>query len=163
MTSPDISNGEFQQVEIGTLTTEGKNSQNANILSFEDNPGDRRLFQEAFGDRDTNIMFNGGGRQAIQLLGQIRQQEIPRPGFILLDLNMPTVDGFDILAEINSDAELRSIPVVVFSGSWDKEDMDRAYELGASLYLVKSMDVDEYLNTLEMVSELYLSYMPRPR
>jgi two-component system response regulator len=95
-------------------------------------------------------------REIPDLLAQIRRGEVVSPALILSDLNMPGVDGFDILARIKSSDELRAIPVVIFSGSTMEKDIIRAYELGANAYVSKPTDVDEYLSALEALTDFWV-------
>jgi CheY-like chemotaxis protein len=128
------------------------------VLVVEDNPGDVRLLEEAFSDPRHEILCLMTGSGALDLLGRIRRGDVGRPTLVVLDVDLPRVDGFEILERIKSTDGLRSIPVVVLSGSTSEEDIDRAYALGANAYLSKPMDVVEHLSTLEALSEFWLSY-----
>src|SRR5205823_10080675 len=108
------------------------------ILMADDDADDRRLTQEAFEEgrliNDLRFVENGE-----DLMDYLRRQgkfappaEAPRPGLILLDLNMPRKDGRTVLKELKQDAELRSIPVVVLTTSKDDEDVYRSYDLGVN-------------------------------
>ncbi|MFB6251619.1 MAG: response regulator [Halobellus sp.] len=131
-------------------------SGDADVLVVENNPGDVRLLEEAFTDLDADVLCLRESRKMPGLLAQIRRGEVSSPALVLSDLNMPKIDGFDILAQIKSSDELRAIPVVIFSGSTLKKDIARAYELGANAYVSKPADVDEYLLTLEALSDFWL-------
>jgi CheY-like chemotaxis protein len=133
------------------------------ILVVEDNPGDIWLLEEAFSHLRHDVLCITKGYEMLDILSQIRHREIVPPALVLLDLNLPEIDGFDILKKIKSTDGLRSIPVVIFSGSTNEEDIVRAYELGASAYLPKPTDVDEHLSTLEELSEFWLSSVDVPR
>lgn len=128
------------------------------ILFVEDNPGDIRLFKEVFSDFRHDVLCVTRGDEALDVIGKIREVEIMPPTFVMLDLDIPPVNGFDILDRVKSDPQLQSIPVVIFSGSTSEEDIERAYDLGANAYLSKPMDVDEHLLTLGALSEFWLSY-----
>jgi CheY-like chemotaxis protein len=128
----------------------------ADVIVVEDNPGDVRLFEEAFAGLDADVLCLRSSREIPDLLAQIRRGEVVSPALILSDLNMPGVDGFDILARIKSSDELRAIPVVIFSGSTMEKDITRAYELGANAYVSKPTDVDEYLSALEALTDFWV-------
>src|SRR5439155_22413442 len=113
------------------------------ILMADDDADDRRLTQEAFEEgrliNDVRFVENGE-----QLMDYLRKQgryappaEAPRPGLILLDLNMPRKDGRTVLKEIKSDPHLRTIPVVVLTTSKADEDVYKSYDLGVNSYIVK--------------------------
>lgn len=113
------------------------------ILTAEDDPDDRLIVQEAFKESNLNykIFFVQDG---IKLLQYLRQKDgyedpalAPRPDLILLDLNMPLMDGRESLAEIKADKDLRSIPVVVLTNSSADEDVLKTYELGGAGYITK--------------------------
>lgn len=132
--------------------------ENVDILIVEDNPGDIRLFKEVFSDFRHEVLCVTKGDEALDVIGKIREGEIMPPTLVMLDLDVPQVNGFDILDRVKSDPRLQSIPVVIFSGSTSEEDIERAYDLGANAYLSKPMDVDEHLLTLGALSEFWLSY-----
>lgn len=133
------------------------------ILVVEDNPGDIRLLEEVFSDYRHDVTCITEASEALDLLSQVRQDEMLPPALVLLDLNLPKISGFEILGRIKSTDGLRSIPVIVFSGSTSEEDIVRAYELGANAYLQKSMDVDEHLLALKALIEFWGSWVPVPR
>ncbi len=113
------------------------------ILSAEDDTDDRLLVQDALQESglENRIFFVQDGITLMQFLhrqGCYAEPTIaPRPDLILLDLNMPRKDGRESLAEIKSDPDLRSIPVVVLTTSKDEEDVLRTYELGCAGYITK--------------------------
>lgn len=110
------------------------------ILLVEDNQADVWLFKEAFTalqiEHDLEIAEDGA--QAIDLLENC--VTLNRPDVILLDLNMPKVDGFQVLSFVRASPRLCSIPVIVLSTSRDQRDVRRAHELGANSYICKSVD-----------------------
>lgn len=132
-------------------------SSDIDILAVEDNPADVRLLKEAFSECRHNLLCVTEGREVPRILARIRQNRPVCPALVLLDLNLPGSDGFDVLARIRSTDELQDIPVVVFSGAASEADINRAYELGANAYVTKPADVDEHLSTLEAISEYWLS------
>ena len=131
------------------------------ILIIEDNPGDVRLIQEAFKETGLphrlNVVENGEqGLQFLRRQGK-KYMNAPRPDIILLDLNMSHLDGRETLREIKSDRHLRSVPVVILTGSSHDRDIFQAYDLQANSYIVKPSDVDEFMETIKSV-ELYWFY-----
>jgi CheY-like chemotaxis protein len=133
------------------------------VLAVENNPGDVWLLKEAFLNLRYDVLCLTTGQVALDLLGRIRRGDIERPVLIVLDVNLPRIDGFEILEQIRSTDGLGSIPVVIFSGSTSEEDIERAYELGANAYLSKPMDVDEHMSILEALVEFWLSCAHPPR
>lgn len=118
-------------------------SQPITILAAEDDPDDRVLVVEAFQEsgQDNSLYFVQDG---IELLQYLRKQgsyttpaTAPRPDLILLDLNMPRMDGRDALAEIKADPVLRCIPVVVLTNSNAQEDILYTYDLGGAGFIIK--------------------------
>ena len=112
-----------------------------NILLIEDNDADVYLFQEAFRGLQTihELEVVRDGEQALQHLHAAAGLE-HLPAMLLLDLNLPKMDGFEVLRAIRADSKLRAIPVVVFSSSSDRRQVYRAYEMGANAYIVKPMN-----------------------
>ncbi len=129
------------------------------ILLVEDNPGDVRLVQEAFNEtglpHNLHVVINGV--QAMDFLHREgrRYSEAPRPDLILLDLNMKEKDGREVLAEIKADRHLRSIPVVILTGSLHDRDVFKAYDLQANSYVVKPIDVDSFINTIKAIESYW--------
>ncbi len=119
------------------------NGEAISILMADDDPGDQRLVLKAFEkSRLANeIYFVSDGEQLLDYLhcrgSYTRREDCPIPGVILLDLNMPRLDGREALKLIKSDEELRHIPVVVLTTSMDEADVYRTYDLGANSFITK--------------------------
>jgi len=131
------------------------------ILLVEDNQGDVRLVQEAFREtglpHNLNVAVNG-----VQAMSFLRHEgrkyaQAPRPDLILMDLNMREKDGRQTLAEIKADRHLRSIPVVILTGSPHERDIFNAYDSQANSYIVKPIDVEEYIDAIKSI-EAYWFY-----
>jgi two-component system, chemotaxis family, response regulator Rcp1 len=135
------------------------------ILLVDDNPGDIELTKVAL--RDAKIMNEvhvaRDGAEALAFLrGQGEFADAPRPDLVLLDLKMPKVDGFQVLAEMRAEPALRSIPVIVMSSSDAEKDLVRAYDAQISAYLVKPSNFDEYFNAIRTVKELWFHVVALP-
>lgn len=138
----------------------------AEILLVEDNAADARLTMEALRDNEPygNLRAVENGQEALAWLRQEGEyDEAPRPDIILLDLNMPTKDGRQTLAEIKADDSLKRIPVVVFSTSTDEEDVLQAYELKANCYVTKPADLEQFIAVVKSVAGFWLTIVRLPR
>lgn len=132
----------------------------AEILLVEDNPGDIRLMQEAFKESGFLGRLNiaRDGEQAMAYLRNAGPYEhSPRPAFILLDLNLPRMDGREVLAEIKKEDGLRQIPVVILSTSTSDADINMAYDLHANCYIAKPVDLEKLMQVGKMIEEFWFS------
>ncbi|MCR4437791.1 MAG: response regulator [bacterium] len=142
------------------------NARPIEILLVEDNPGDVRLTQEAFRENKIRNKLNvvNDGEQA---LAYLRRQgpyaNAARPGLILLDLNLPRVDGREVLAQIKSDPELCHIPVVILTTSQAEEDIVKSYALHANCYISKPVDLQRFLEVVKEVEHFWLSVVNLPK
>jgi two-component system, chemotaxis family, response regulator Rcp1 len=135
------------------------------ILLVEDNVGDVRLTQEAFkeGKVSNLLLVAPDGIEAMALLHrQGPHAEAPRPDLILLDLNIPRMDGREVLAAIKSDPHLKRIPVVVLTTSKAEEDILRTYDLNANCYITKPVDFDKFLTVVKSIDEFWLTIAKLP-
>ena len=132
----------------------------ATILHVEDDPNDTLLLQHAC--RKAGIVFDlravSDGDQAIAYLRGIEdfsdRNKYPMPQLILLDLKMPRVSGFDVLAWLRADAKLSALPVVVLTSSNHDADIKRAYDLGAKSYLVKPVGFEALVELVRTLPEI---------
>ena len=135
------------------------------ILLVEDNPGDVRLTREALKEakfRNT-LEVVGDGVEALAYLRQQGQYAgAIRPHLIMLDLNLPRMDGREVLAAIKKDPDLRRIPVVVLSSSQAETDIARAYELHANCYVTKPVDIDHFLQVVKSIEEFWVEIVKLP-
>lgn len=129
------------------------------LLYVEDEDAAVFLFETTLQDLGSDIQFHrvADGEQAISFLTKAEgYRDAPTPGLILLDLNLPKLSGLQVLARIQSDEQLRSIPVVIFSSSSLPADRRRALALGATEYIVKPASLDSFVevvkSTCSMVS-----------
>jgi CheY-like chemotaxis protein len=117
------------------------------ILLVEDNPRDVRLVREALADREIRceLLTASDGEQALRTLRREGEfSQAPVPDLVLLDINLPIVNGFEVLEAIKTDPQLRTIPVLILSTSSADGDVLRCYALHANSYLVKPADFDEF-------------------
>jgi chemotaxis family two-component system response regulator Rcp1 len=135
------------------------------ILLVEDNPADVRLTQEAFreGKILNNLTVARDGVEAMDFLHRRGNHAgAIRPDLILLDLNLPRKDGREVLAEIKSDPSLMRIPVVVLTTSRAEMDIVKSYNLHANCYVVKPVDLDQFINVIKSIDNFWLTAVTLP-
>jgi two-component system, chemotaxis family, response regulator Rcp1 len=139
-----------------------------NVLLVEDSPGDVRLTQEAFRDANRTIRLHVAV-DGVEAMAFLRRQgshgNAPRPDFILLDLNLPRLDGREVLGQIKSDPLLRDIPTVILTTSEAEADIVKSYRLRANSYLAKPIQLSAFENLVKSINEFWLvnSKLPSPR
>jgi two-component system response regulator len=89
--------------------------------------------------------------------------KVPRPGVVLLDLNLPGTDGREVLAEAKGDPELRRIPVIILTTSSDERDIQRCYEAGANSYVKKPVDLEGFLQAIQRLSDYWFEVVILPK
>jgi len=136
------------------------------VLLVDDNPADADLAREALvgGRYQIHIHHVPDGEEAIAFLHRTgKYADAVRPDLVILDLNLPRKDGRGVLAEVKADADLRAIPVVVFSTSRAAKDIRRSYELGANCYVSKAGNLDEYFLVMQSIEEFWFGSASLPR
>ena len=136
------------------------------ILLVEDDPGDVLMTREAFEHHKIRNALHvvSDGVEALEFLNREGGfGEAPRPGLILLDLNLPRKDGRELLGEIKRDPRLRTIPVVVLTTSEAEEDILRSYELHANAYIIKPFDADRFADAIRHIDDFFLILVKRPQ
>jgi CheY-like chemotaxis protein len=136
------------------------------VLLVEDDQGDVLMTREAFEHYKIRNVLHvvPDGEEALRFLRrQGEYADAPRPGLILLDLNMPRVDGRQVLAEIKSDPQLSTIPVVVLTTSEAEEDILRSYELHANAYVSKPVDFDRFVEVVRRIDDFFVTVVKLPR
>lgn len=138
----------------------------AEILLVEDNEGDIRLAQEAWREAGVkaNLHVAKDGVAALEFLrrkGTSSTESLP--DLILLDLNLPRMDGRQVLAEIKQDAALRRIPTVVLSTSKADEDVLKAYDLHVNCYITKPFDMDVFVDVVKAIDNFWLTVVTPPQ
>lgn len=136
------------------------------ILLVEDNPGDVRLTREALrGARVANdLQVVGDGEAAIDYLRRRgRYVDAPRPDIVLLDLNLPRLDGREVLMDIKSDPDLAKIPIIILTSSSAERDIQSSYELHANCYISKPVDFTEFIEAVRSLEGFWLRIVRLPR
>jgi chemotaxis family two-component system response regulator Rcp1 len=136
------------------------------LLLVEDSPGDVRLTQEAFRDANQNIRLHVAwdGAEAMAFLNrQGANLHAPRPDLILLDLNLPKMDGRQVLAQIKEDANLKTIPTVILTTSEAEADIDRSYQLQANCYLNKPVNLEAFEALVLSINDFWLTRVKLPQ
>lgn len=135
------------------------------ILLIEDNPGDVMLTKEAFSRmkvRNTIHTVTDGEQALAYLHRRPPYEAAQRPHLILLDLNLPGLDGREVLQEIKGDDALKSIPVVVMTSSEAETDIERSYELHANSYIVKPVGLQGFIDVVASIDEFWFSIVILP-
>jgi chemotaxis family two-component system response regulator Rcp1 len=136
------------------------------ILVIEDNPGDVRLIEEALKEGVANGHVVSRATDGIDAQKFLRREgphaDKPPPDLILLDLNLPGVDGRELLKEIKATPNLRRVPVIVLSSSKADDDILRTYELNANAYVTKPVQVDDFLRTIRSLEEFWATVARLP-
>jgi CheY-like chemotaxis protein len=135
------------------------------ILLVEDNPGDVRLTIEALkeGKVYNNLSVVPDGEEAMEYMRkQGRHAEAIRPDLVLLDLNLHKKDGREVLIDIKTDDELKSIPVIILTSSQAEEDVLKAYNNYANCYVTKPVDVDQLFKIVKAIENFWLAIVKLP-
>jgi chemotaxis family two-component system response regulator Rcp1 len=130
------------------------------ILLVEDSPGDIRLTLETFRDTNPAVQLHVArdGAEAMAFLRRDGEHSLsPRPDLILLDLNLPKMDGRQVLAQIKEDTELKTIPTVVLTMSEDWGDVDVSYQLQANCYLKKPVELDAFEKLVTSINDFWIT------
>jgi len=128
------------------------------IMLVEDNPADVRLTVEALKEArvPNRLHVARDGVEAMQMLKE-PPTGTPRPDVILLDLNLPRKDGREVLKEIKQDDALRHIPVVILSTSQAEQDIVHSYRLGASAFITKPVEIDQFFEAVRSFERFWLA------
>ena len=132
------------------------------ILMADDDPDDRFMAKEAFKEAllINDLRFVEDGEELMDYLCHLGKysdhKSAPRPGLILLDLNMPKKDGREALGEIKADQDLRRIPIVILTTSKAEEDIVRTYDLGSNSYITKPVSFEGLVSIMRALSKYWL-------
>jgi CheY-like chemotaxis protein len=142
------------------------NSSDFQLLLIEDSPGDAMLVRQALTDGKVMAQFHHvtDGQAALDYLNQADADGsgTTRPDLILLDLNMPRMDGREFLALLRKDERFKTIPVVVLTTSTIERDVELSYGLGANSFITKPVDVDQLFNAIRVVSDYWFNIVRLP-
>jgi len=135
------------------------------ILLVEDNPADAGLFDALFQQTCGRCRFHiaADGEEALDFLHQrVKWHKAPRPNLVVLDINIPKIDGREVLKEIKAQASLRTIPVIVLTSSESESDIACSYDAGASCVLIKPTDVDGVSRLFRAMEEFWINHVRYP-
>ncbi|MGO1049636.1 response regulator [Crossiella sp. CA198] len=136
------------------------------VLLVEDDPGDVLMTTEAFEENKVgnrlHVVSDGVAAMAF-LRREGQYDQAPRPDLVLLDLNLPKMDGREVLQEIKNDPALRRIPVVILTTSEAEEDVLRSYQLHANAYVTKPVDFEQFVKVVRQVDDFFLTVVRLPR
>ena len=135
------------------------------ILLVEDNPGDVRLTRESLNEAKVrnNMVVASDGMEAMDCLRRAGQYaDTRRPDLILLDLNLPRMNGFEVLDAIKEDPDLKRIPVVVLTTSQAEQDIIRSYNLYANAYVNKPVDLEQFIKVIKSIEDFWLEIVKLP-
>lgn len=138
---------------------------NFEILLVEDDPGDVELTCAAFKQSKlkVNLSVAEDGEQAMEFLRQKGAfTQAPRPDLILLDLNMPRKNGYEVLAELKQDDKLKTIPIVVLTTSDAHTDILKSYELGCNCYTTKPVGFKEFCGIVKQIEDFWFTIIKLP-
>lgn len=136
------------------------------VLLVEDSPGDIRLTQEAFRETNTRVRLHvacDGGEAMAFLRRKGDHAHAPRPDLILLDLNIPQIDGREVLGQIKQDEGLQMIPTIILTTSDAEADIVKSYQLQANCYLSKPVQFDEFQNIVRSLNDFWLTKVKLPQ
>jgi chemotaxis family two-component system response regulator Rcp1 len=144
----------------------GGNGMPIEVLLVEDSPGDVRLTQEAFREANMSIHMHVAN-DGVEAMAFLSQQGIhvrsPRPDLILLDLNLPKMDGREVLAHIKADANLKTIPTVILTTSDAEVDIVKSYQLQANCYLSKPVQLEAFEGLVKSINDFWLTKVKLPQ
>jgi len=146
--------------------TERGECQAVDVLLVEDDPGDILMTREAFEQYKIRNVLHvvTDGEQALQYLRRTGDYAgAPRPGLILLDLNLPRLDGLEVLAELKADPVLKVIPVVILTTSQAQQDVLRSYALHANAYVSKPVDFERFVDVIRQIDNFFITVVKLAR
>lgn len=135
------------------------------LLIVEDDPGDVLLTRESLAQSAAphNLTVVADGESAVAYLRREgNYAKAPRPDLVILDLNLPRLDGWGVLAQVKNDPGLRTIPVVVLTTSEAREDVVRSYDLHANAYVTKPADLDTFTEAVRRLAQFFLGIVKLP-
>lgn len=140
------------------------NCKSIDVLLVEDNPGDVRLITEALKDAKIHVHISVAqdGVEALALLREGQNSTATLPDLILLDLNLPKMNGHEVLATIKQDDDFRRIPVVIVTSSKADQDIVASYDLHANCFVTKPVDLDQFFKVVEAIRDFWFVVVKLP-
>lgn len=140
-----------------------KPAANRHVLVIEDNDGDIFIVKRAFAQakNPATVSVATDGEKAMAVLKGIMAGEVPTPDLVMLDINLPVLNGDELLQYMKSELKLRAIPVVVFSSSYSQRDIKNMYDHHANSYITKPHDVEEYFSVIDSVQNYWFETSTR--
>jgi CheY-like chemotaxis protein len=142
-----------------------ENGMSIEILLVEDSPGDVRLTQEVFRDANSLIRLHVAS-DGVEAMAFLRREGLhiraPRPDLVLLDLNLPKMDGHEVLAQIKEDSGLKTIPTLILTTSDAEADILKSYQLQANCYLNKPVRFDAFESLVKSINDFWLTKVKLP-
>jgi len=136
------------------------------VLLVEDSPGDVRLTRDAFRETNESIRLHVAV-DGVEAMDFLRQRgafvNSPRPDFILLDLNIPKMDGREVLAQIKRDNDLKTIPTIILTTSDSETDIRKSYELQANCYLNKPVQLEDFESVVKSINDFWTTKVKLPQ
>jgi CheY-like chemotaxis protein len=145
--------------------TEHRDGDPVDILLVEDNPGDVRLTEVAFEEGGINNTLHvvTDGEEALDFLFRRGEHRgAPRPNLVLLDLNLPKIDGFGVLERIRNDETIKRMPVIILTSSDEEQDIVESYELNSNAYLTKPVTAKDFIGLIAKFEELWFTIVRLP-
>ncbi|MEA2873926.1 MAG: hypothetical protein QOH67_3902 [Hyphomicrobiales bacterium] len=144
----------------------GEEDGSIDVLLVEDSPGDVRLTQEAFRQANISIRLHVAC-DGVEAMAFLRREgtyvDEPRPDIVLLDLNLPRMDGREVLAHIKEDDSLKTIPIVILTTSDSEADIVQCYQLQANCYLSKPVQLDAFESLVKSINDFWLTKVKLPQ
>jgi CheY-like chemotaxis protein len=147
--------------------TDGGDDMPLEVLLVEDSPGDVRLTQEAFRAANSTVRLHVAN-DGVEAMAFLRREGVykdaPRPDITLLDLNMPRMDGREVLAQIKKDEKLKTIPIAILTTSESESDIAKSYQLHANCYLCKPVQLSAFESLVKSINDFWLTKarLPQP-
>jgi two-component system, chemotaxis family, response regulator Rcp1 len=146
--------------------TDGENKMSMEVLLVEDSPGDVRLTKEAFAAANVAVHLHVA-TDGVEAMAFLRREGVyasaPRPDLTLLDLNMPRMDGRQVLAEIKKDEKLKTLPIVILTTSDSEGDIAKSYQLHANCYLCKPVQLSAFESLVKSINDFWLTRAKLPQ
>jgi CheY-like chemotaxis protein len=162
---PERRKADTGDAEIGKPMTELKAPRAVDVLLVEDDEGDVLMTREAFEYHKIRNRLHvvSDGKQALQFLRRTGPfTDAPRPGLILLDVNLPRLSGLEVLAELKQDEKLLMIPVIMLTTSQAEQDILRSYSLHANAFISKPVNFEDFMDAIRQVDAFFLNLVKLP-